>query len=96
MDAIVLDHHVYDNLNRMWQRRSSDPQPYADISVQYIPSDVTDLGVKPQVQKETPVVPYSGMADTGCQSCLSGTTLLQSLWSQQTASHSGEDEDDCC
>ena len=79
VDAIILDHHVYDDLNKMWQRRSSDPQPYADISVQYIPSDATDLGVPSQIQQETPVVSYSGMADTGCQSCLSGTTLLQSL-----------------
>ena len=31
--AIALDHHVYDQLSKMWLRRSSEPKPYAMLTV---------------------------------------------------------------
>ena len=78
-NAITLDHYVYNELNKTWQCRLSDPQPYTDVTVQYIPADAEDLGIKPSLKQSSPAILHPGMADTGCQSCLSGTNLLQKL-----------------
>ena len=32
--VIYLDHHVYDNLNDTWTKKSSQPQPYVSVSVE--------------------------------------------------------------
>ena len=79
VDTILLDHHIYNDLNESWQRRSSDPQPNINVYIQYLPTDATDLGVDLPVKNQTPPVSYTAMADTGCQSCLSGVDLLRSL-----------------
>ena len=84
VNAIILDHHVYDDLNRTWQCRMSDPRPFTDVSVQFVPSDSHDLGINASTQRCTPKVSYKGMADTGCQSCLSGLELLQELGLNKT------------
>lgn len=79
VNAIVLDHHVYSDLTKTWERRSSDPHPYTTISAQYIPADVAELGVRAPCTTQSPMVSHQGMADTGCQSCLSGVGLLHKL-----------------
>lgn len=84
VNAIILDHHVYDDLNRTWQCRMSDPQPFTDVSVQFVPSDSHDLGINASTERCTPKVSYKAMADTGCQSCLSGLVLLQELGLNKT------------
>ena len=76
--AIKLDHHVYDNLNKTWTKRHSDPQPNINVSVSFHPSDAPDLNLPAQANKSSPVT-YPAMPDTGCQSCLSGPTLLRKL-----------------
>ena len=45
--AIALDHHVYDQLSKMWLRRSSEPQPYVMLTVTPVGEDYTDLGWVP-------------------------------------------------
>ena len=79
VNAIMLDHHVYNDLNRTWQRRMSDPQPFTDITVQYVPSDAHELGIHASIENCTHKVTYKAMADTGCQSCLGGLELLEKL-----------------
>ena len=79
VNAIVLDHHVYSDLTKAWKRRSSDPQPFTEVLVQYIQSDAKELGVQAPNAKQSLVVSYKAMPDTGCQSCLSGIGLLHEL-----------------
>ena len=56
--AIVLDHHVYDQLSMMWLRRSFEPQPYVIFTVtlrrgrlcrRRVPSKVEDKVEHPAV-----------------------------------------------
>ena len=76
---IEIAHHVYNDLCRMWERRSSDPQPFIDITIQVVPSDIAELGVKPANLSPSPTVIKPAMADTGCQSMLAGESVLRSL-----------------
>lgn len=78
-NAILLDHHIYDDIAKAWQRRSSDPQPYTGVAIQYIPADVKELGMQAPRMNNSPLISSKAMADTGCQSCLSGVALLHTL-----------------
>ena len=42
--AIALDDHVYDQLSKMWLRRSYEPQPYTMLTVTPIGEDYAHLG----------------------------------------------------
>ncbi|MEO0563056.1 MAG: hypothetical protein AAF125_13190, partial [Chloroflexota bacterium] len=75
--VLTLDHHVYNDLCDTWIRRSSDPQPYVDITIKGLPSDFVALGFR--LDQSTLSVPYRAIADTGCQSCLAGEKLLKHL-----------------
>ena len=75
----MLDHHIYNELQDTWMKRKSDPQPCIDVKVRATPSDAQDIGVKPTITVPTPTITFNAMADTGCQSCLAGPSLLQSL-----------------
>ena len=77
--SIEIDHHIYNDLCRMWEHRNSDPQPFIDVSIQAVPSDVAELGVKPANTSPSPKVIKPAMADTGCQSMLGGESVLRSL-----------------
>ena len=76
---IVLNHHVYNEFCNMWEHRGSDPQPMVDIYVHIDPCDAKDLNVPSPVPACSDVVIIPAMADTGCQSCLAGTSLLPKL-----------------
>ena len=71
----ILDHHVYDQLSKMWLRRSSEPQPYTMLTATPVGEDYADLGFP--LKSRTSILP--SMADTGCQSCLGGMKLLPHL-----------------
>ena len=75
--AIALEHHVYDRLSRMWLRRSSEPQPYAMLTVTPVGEDYADIGFPLKSRTRSSILP--SMADTGCQSCLGGMRLLPRL-----------------
>ena len=75
--AIALDHHIYDQLSKMWLRRSSEPQPYTMLTVTPIGEDYADLGFPLKSRTRSSILP--SMADTGCQSCLGGMKLLPRL-----------------
>ena len=77
--SIILEHHLYNDLCKAWERRASDPQPFVDIDIQILPSDINDIGITPHFDSPTPMVTVPAMADTGCQSCLSGITVLHKM-----------------
>ena len=78
-----LDHHVYNDSENSWEQRVSDPQPFIDITVQAFPSDVKDIGLEPTFYSPSMLAPVPAMADTGCQSCLAGESLLRKLGLQK-------------
>ena len=78
-NSIVLDHHIFNDLTNAWQKSRSSPQPCIPISITLHPSDIRSLGFKTAIQTETSEVTSSALADTGCQSCLSGTELLDKI-----------------
>ena len=73
-----LDHHIYDHVNDRWKKRSSAPQPTLEIKVQALPSDAKDLGIE-KLKNPTKRITTLAIADTGCQSCLAGKSLLKEL-----------------
>ena len=75
--AIALDHLVYDQLSKMWLRRSSEPQPYVILTVTPVREDYADLGFPLKSRTRSSIL--SSMADTGCQSCLGEMRLLPRL-----------------
>ena len=80
--AIVLDHHVYDQLSGTWVNRKSQPQPFIELTIQAVPADFQSFGF-PLHTKSKPIT-ISAMADTGCQSCLAGIKIMQQLGLHQS------------
>lgn len=76
---ITLDHHIYNEMCDMWERRASDPQPMVSIYVHIDPTDTMALNLSSPVSTCSDVICIPAMADTGCQSCLAGTSLLPKL-----------------
>ena len=74
---LILEHHTCNSLTNTWVKRASRPQPFIKITVSICQDDYTALG------HPFPVVPKSitafGMADIGCQSCLTGVNLVKRL-----------------
>lgn len=77
--SLILDHHVYNDICKAWERRPSDPQPFINVDIQAIPSDTAELGMDPRFNSPTPVASNPCLADTGCQSCLAGVHVLHRL-----------------
>ena len=80
---ITLDHHVFNELHEMWEKRASDPQPLVEVTTQAIPSDAQDLGFHAPFLSPSSKASFPAMADTGCQSCLAGLSLLSKLGLEQ-------------
>ena len=74
--SITLDHHVFNELHEMWEKRASDPQTLVEVTTQAIPSDAQDLGFHTPFLSPSWKASFPAMADTGCQSCLAGLSLL--------------------
>ena len=77
--VINLDHHVYDNLNNTWTKKSSQPQPYVNVSVETKVEDYKSLGYASNFPSKPRKITVSAMADTGCQSCLAGIKIAHRL-----------------
>ena len=73
--AITLDHHLYNDLNDCWVRKKSQPQALITFTATLHPDDYKALRFQPTSQQPQSVR-LSAMADTGCQSCLTSTTVL--------------------
>ena len=75
--SVVLDHHLYDDICDIWQKRPAMNHPCLPLSISTHAEDYQSLGFNPpHTTKERTVM---GMADTGCQSCLCGLQVVQDL-----------------
>ena len=79
INAITLEHHIYNSMCDMWHKQASAPQPTINVTIQAIPSDATALGIRPMLCKATNAIKSVAVADTGCQSCLAGISILGPL-----------------
>ena len=70
-----LDHHVYNHLSGKWLRRPSRSQLFIKLSVKIQKEDFDHFGFHLSVLPNT----IDAMADTGCQSCLAGSKLIEEL-----------------
>ena len=75
--SVVLDHHRYNDMCDIWQKRPAMNHPCLPLSISTHAEDYQSLGFSPpRITKERTVM---GMADTGCQSCLCGLQVVQDL-----------------
>ena len=77
INAIELEHHLYDNLCDVWRKRASDPQPYVQVYIRALEEDYQALGFK--LRKQVSATELPAMADTGCQSCLMGIQVAERM-----------------
>lgn len=77
IQAIAIDHHLYDNLSRTWVQRQSQSQPFVTIQTFINADDYSALGFKIKATKKP--IAIQAMADTGCQSCLTGIKTIEQL-----------------
>ena len=78
--SLTIDHHLFDNLKNTWIKGRSKPQPTIILSATPLRADfaVAALG-QSYTTSMTNCTTITAMADTGCQSCLAGTSLLRKL-----------------
>ena len=76
---IALSHHMYNQLNDMWVKASSKPQPFIKLTATLTKEDYEALGFKLNSPSPPKSINVSAMADTGCQSCLASSALIQRL-----------------
>ena len=74
---LAIDHHLYDNLSDTWIRKPSKPQPFVNHAIRILPEDYEAFCFN--ITTRTNTVAISAMADTGCQSCLSGIRVIYRL-----------------
>ena len=74
---LTLNHHIYNALSDTWIKCSSKQQPLIKVTAHVSADDYAALGYDTELTPRSAMV--SGMADTGCQSCLAGTGFLQCL-----------------
>ena len=72
VNAIALDHHLYDNLCDRWHKRSSDPQPYVRVHV-------GAFDPRFRAQEASKRRWTAAMAYIGCQSCLMGIQVAERM-----------------
>ena len=73
----TLDHHTYNQSTHSWSRMQSKPQPFLTMSLQTQTEDYQHLGYTLKVPQKK--ITIQAMADTGCQSCLAGTSTMKKL-----------------
>lgn len=76
---LVMEHHLYDSLRDTWERGPSAPQPTVPVFVSHLPCDSRALNLDTTLRRPTSSPLVYAIADTGCQSCLAGTSLLRHL-----------------
>lgn len=71
----ALRHHTFDNTTKTWTERRSRAQPLVEVNIAV--ADCSPLGYP--TPKDTRSIHHKVLADTGCQSCLTGTGILDLL-----------------
>ena len=77
-NPLILSHHLFDDIQQSWTRRSSQPQPFIDIQITSSRNDYDTLGFS-HMGKEVRCTTLKVMADTGCQSCIAGMKVMNRL-----------------
>ena len=84
--TIALDHHVYRQLSDSWVKQASKPQPFVKLNLEIAPEDYNQLGFSSYLSRsikerfsQPKSISVSAMADTGCQSCLTGIKVIYRL-----------------
>ena len=75
---LVLSHHLFDDIQQSWTRRSSQPQPFIDLQITSSRNDYDSFGFG-HLAKEVRGTTLEVMADTGCQSCIAGVKAIKRL-----------------
>lgn len=75
--SITLDHHLYNQLSDTWEKQTSGPQPFVNLTVESVREDYGQLGFNLISTTRKAVIP--AMADTGCQSCLASIKAIRRL-----------------
>ena len=75
--ATNLAHHIFDKFTKEWLKKQSKPQPYVRLQMSIQREDYDHFGFPLRVPQAQSYV--SAMADTGCQSCLAGLTVVKKL-----------------
>ena len=75
--AVTLNHHIFDKPMQEWLRQRSEPQPYIRLKMSVDPEDYKRLGLPLKVPPTHSFI--NAMADTGCQSCLAGLSIVKKL-----------------
>ena len=61
----------------MWEKLTSDPQPFINVTIRMLSEDFITLGFK--VHNRPKSIIHRAMVDTGCQSCLAGIRVVHRL-----------------
>ena len=77
-NPLILSHHLFDDIQQSWTRRSSQPQPFIDLQITSSRNDYDTLGFS-HMGKEVRCTTLKVMADTGCQSCIAGMKVMNRL-----------------
>ena len=73
----TLKHQTWDQASHTWSQRRSPPQPNITVTISAREEDFRAHGHT--LARETHHLTTTAMADTGCQSCLAGPSLMSSL-----------------
>ena len=77
MSEGTLHHQTWDTHSQRWRQKRSPPQPNLDVWISAHAEDFQCHGHT--LPAETRNLATTAMADTGCQSCLAGPSLLSDL-----------------
>ena len=70
-----LEHHVFND--GKWQKQRSQEQPYITVKVSTSNKDCLELGHT--LHNRSHSITYSALADTGCQSSLTGISMIKQM-----------------
>ena len=76
---LEMEHHLYDSLCDTWERDPSAPQPTVPVFVSHLPCASRALNLATALRRPTTSPLVYAIAETGCQSCLAGTSFLRHL-----------------
>ncbi len=82
MSEGALQHQTWDSSTQNWSQKRSPPQPNVDVIVSARSEDFRTHGHT--LRHETLHLATTAMADTGCQSCLAGPSLMRGLHLEET------------
>jgi hypothetical protein len=86
-ETASIHHHLY--LGNSWVMQESQSQPYIRVTIKAHADDFESIGLTLRHPSQT--IKHPVLADTSCQSCLTGTS-----WSTNRRSYTITDEDKSC